>query len=252
MARLENKIALVTGSARGLGFAIAESFAKEGAKIILNDIDPEALEIAKGKLTEKGIEALTCQASVTDLESVQNMVDEISGKYEKLDVLVNNAGGIDRADLRHMDEEKSARLLELNFNSLIRCTREMFPLLKKSGKASVVNLSSIMASRHLRQLSIYSATKGAVESLTRGMAIEFAAFGIRANFIAPGFVETELTKRFTSNPRLGQALLDRTPLRRFGLPEEIAAGATFLASDESSYMTGNGLTIDGGLGLGVV
>jgi NAD(P)-dependent dehydrogenase (short-subunit alcohol dehydrogenase family) len=130
---------------------------------------------------------------------------------------------------------------------VVRVARDGFALLKASGRGSLINIASVLAHRGLRQLTAYSATKGAIIALTRGLAVEYAPFGIRVNALSPGFVETALTARALRNPTIRQALIDATPLRRLGLPEEIARAALFLASDDSSFITGADLAVDGGM-----
>ena len=127
--------------------------------------------------------------------------------------------------------------------------RDGFELLRASDNGAIVNLSSVMARKHTRQMSNYSATKGAVSALSRSVALEYAPFNIRVNYLCPGWVETALTKRFTSNPLIARGLLQQTPMDRFGLPEEVAKAALFLASDDASYITGAGLNVDGGMAV---
>src|SRR5690606_13963910 len=139
------------------------------------------------------------------------------------------------------------RIREVNLDGVVRVARDGFELLRRSGRGSLINLSSIMASRGLRQLAGYSATKGAVSALTRTLAVEYAPFNIRVNALAPGFIETALTARVLRNPAINKALLDRTPLRRFGSPDEVARAALFFASDDSAFITGAELAVDGGM-----
>ena len=139
----------------------------------------------------------------------------------------------------------------VNLDGVVRIARDGFELLKASGNASLINLASIMGHRGLRQLAGYSATKGAVAALTRALAVEYAPFGIRVNALAPGFVETALTDRVLRNPMIRKALLDQTPLRRFGAPKDVALAALFFASDDSSFVTGAELAVDGGMSSGL-
>ena len=252
MTRLEGKITLVTGSAEGIGLAIAQAYVNEGARVIISDYNQELLDKAEQGFIEQGKEVLKIYADVKEISDVKKLMEAVKSQYGSLDILVNNAGGNVRGDFRHMDEEKVTEVLETNLNGTIRCSREAFDLLKESGNACVLNLSSILANQHMRQVSVYSATKGAVEALTRGMAVEYAAYGIRVNYIAPGFIKTKLTKRFTEHPHISKALLEQTPMRRFGEPHEIANAAVFLASDEAGFITGTGLTVDGGIKSTVV
>ena len=175
------------------------------------------------------------------------MFREIGKAHGRIDVLVNNAGLNVRGDFRHMSDADWVKIREVNLDGVVRVARDGFALLHASGRGALVNIASIMAHRGLRQLTAYSATKGAVAALTRGLAVEYAPYAIRVNALAPGFVETPLTARALRNPGIQKALLDSTPMRRFGLPEEIAKAAVFLASDEASYITGAVLSVDGGM-----
>src|SRR5262249_43182018 len=139
------------------------------------------------------------------------------------------------------------KIREVNLDGVVRVARDGFALLRASGRGSLINIASIMSHRGLRQLAAYSATKGAISALTRGLAVEYAPFAIRVNALAPGFIETALTQCVLRNPQFSKALLDQTPLRRFGTPADVAKAALFFASDESAYITGAELAIDGGM-----
>jgi NAD(P)-dependent dehydrogenase (short-subunit alcohol dehydrogenase family) len=247
MRRLEDKIALVTGAGTGIGRAIAETFAREGAFVIVADLDgPSAKEVADAIVKANG-GASAHEVDVTDTAQVQGLMSGIGLSHDRLDVLVNNAGVGERSDFRHLTDEAWDRVWKTNLDGTVRCAREAFDLLKASGKASVINLSSIMASKHTRQMAVYSATKGAVSALSRSLAVEYAPYGIRVNTLLPGYVETALIGRYISNPMIAKALLTQTPLRRFGTPQDIANAVLFLASDEAAYITGAALNVDGGM-----
>lgn len=252
MGRLNERIALVTGAGDGIGRAIAKDFSSEGATVIINDLHLEKAEETAHEITTLGGTAHAICADVCDAAAVQNMMSEIDKKFDRLDILVNNAGVIVRADFRYMDEEKVSQSLETNLNGPIRCMREAFPLLQKSEHGAIVNLSSVMAEQYLRQLSLYSLTKGAVETLTRTVALEFAPFGIRVNYIAPGYIDTKMTERFLRNPYFKDALIEKTAQKRLGSPHHIAKAVTFLASDDAEFITGTGLTVDGGITLSIL
>jgi NAD(P)-dependent dehydrogenase (short-subunit alcohol dehydrogenase family) len=162
-------------------------------------------------------------------------------------VLVNNAGVGERSDFRHLDDAAWDKVWKTNVDGTVRCAREAFELLKASGNASIINLSSVMATKHTRQMSVYSATKGAVSALSRSLAVEYAPYSIRVNALCPGYVDTALIGRYMQKPMIAKALLTQTPLRRFGTPQDIANAALFLASDEAAYITGAGLHVDGGM-----
>ncbi|HTP36770.1 MAG TPA: SDR family oxidoreductase [Methyloceanibacter sp.] len=247
MRRLDDKIALVTGGGAGIGRAIAETFAREGAKIIIADRDGAAAKEVADAIVKSNGAASAHEVDVTDTAEVKKLMEEIGAAHGRLDVLVNNAGVGERGDFRHLSDEAWERVWSVNLDGTVRCAREAFDLLKASGKASIINLSSIMATKHTRQMAVYSATKGAVSALSRSLAVEYAPYGIRVNTLLPGYVETALIGRYLSNPMIAKALLTQTPLRRFGTPQDIANAALFLASDEAAYITGASLNVDGGM-----
>ena len=247
MRRLEDKVALITGGGAGIGRAIAETFAREGASVIVADLNGEiAKEVAQAIVKSNGT-ASAQEVDVTDTPQVKRLMGAIRETHGRLDVLVNNAGVGERSDFRHLSDEAWDKVWKTNLDGTVRCAREAFDLLKASGKASIINLSSIMASKHTRQMAVYSATKGAVSALSRSLAVEYAPYGIRVNTLLPGYVETALIGRYLSNPMVAKALLTQTPLRRFGTPQDIANAALFLASDEAAYITGAALNVDGGM-----
>jgi NAD(P)-dependent dehydrogenase (short-subunit alcohol dehydrogenase family) len=247
MQRLTAKIALITGAGGGIGRAIALAFAAEGAQVLATDIDGAAAEATAAEILATGTPAASRQLDVTDAKAVLEVFAALKVEHGRLDILVNNAGLNVRADFRHMTDDEWTKIRATNLDSVVRLSRDGFALLQASGRGVIVNLASIMAERGMRQLTGYSATKGAVKSLTRGMAVEYAPFNIRVTYLAPGFVETALTERVLRNKTINQALIDQTPLRRFGTPDDIARAAVFLASDEAAFITGTGLTVDGGM-----
>jgi NAD(P)-dependent dehydrogenase (short-subunit alcohol dehydrogenase family) len=249
MRRLEDKIALVTGGGAGIGRAIAETFAREGASVVVADRDGDAARKTADAITKSNGAAQAETVDVTDTHRVQALMRSLGERFGRLDVLVNNAGVGERADFRHLDDAAWDRVWKTNLDGTVRCAREAFDLMKASGKASIINLSSVMATKHTRQMSVYSATKGAVSALSRSLAVEYAPYGIRVNALCPGYVETALIRRYTANPMIAKGLLSQTPLRRFGTPQDIANAALFLASDEAAYITGAHLNIDGGMGV---
>ena len=247
MPRLKDKIALVTGSANGIGLATAQLLAAEGAHVYITDVDSAAAETAAAELVAKGLKASAMAVDVSRRQDVTALMRGIEQQHKKLDVVVNNAGINVRTDFRHMTDADWVRLREVNLDGMIRIARDAFPLMKASGNASLINLASIMGHRGMRTLAAYGATKGAISALTRGLAVEYAPFGIRVNSLAPGFIETALTERVLRIEAFSKALIDQTPLRRFGTSEDVANAVLFFASDESSYITGAELAIDGGM-----
>jgi meso-butanediol dehydrogenase / (S,S)-butanediol dehydrogenase / diacetyl reductase len=249
VGRLEGKTALITGAGGGLGLAMAKLFASEGARVFMNDIDPACAEAGAAAITQAGGAAEAICADVTLQADVDTMIAAIKRSSDRLHIVVNNAGNLLRADFRHMEDADWERVLNPHLWGTIRVTRAALPLLTAAGGASVVNLSSIMATQHSRQLSAYSTAKAAIAGLSRSLAVELAPYGIRVNYMCPGFIPTALTERYTGNPHLAKALVAQMPMRRFGTPEEVAKVALFLASDDSAYTTGEGIMVDGGMSL---
>jgi NAD(P)-dependent dehydrogenase (short-subunit alcohol dehydrogenase family) len=249
VGRLEGKIALITGAGGGLGFATAKLFAAEGARVFICDMDGAAAEASAATIIEAGGKAEGFRADVTVQADVDALVASIKRSSDRLHIVVNNAGNLMRMDFRHMADADWENVLNPHLWGTIRVTRAALPLLTAAKGASVVNLSSIMATQHMRQLSAYSTAKSAIAGLSRSLAVELAPYGIRVNYMCPGFIPTKMTDRYTNAPHVAKALLAQMPMRRFGTPEEVAKVALFLASDDSAYTTGEGIMVDGGMSL---
>ena len=250
MGRLDGRVALVTGAAAGIGYAVAQVLAEEGAHVYLADVNGSGAEAAAAVLVENGLRATPLTCDVSRGQDVTQMFRTLAAGG-RLDVVANNAGINVRSDFRHMSDADWVRIREVNLDGVVRVARDAFPLLQASGRGSLVNIASIMGHRGLRQLVGYSATKGAVAALTRGLAVEYAPYNIRVNTVSPGFVETALTERVMRQPAIKKALIDQTPMRRLGEAHEIAKAVLFLASDDASYVTGAELAVDGGMSAGL-
>lgn len=247
MGRLQDKIALVTGSGNGIGRATAELFAAEGAFVYVTDLDGAAAERVAAGIVARGGKASAAAMDVSKGQDVSAVLRRVQSDHGRLDVLVNNAGLNVRGDFRHMTDADWTKIREVNLDGVVRMARDAFDLLRESPSASLINVASIMGSRGLRQLTGYSATKGAVVALTKGLAFEYAPFKIRVNTLSPGYIETALTERILRNPAFEKWLVERTLLKRLGTVEDIAKAALFLACDDSGYMTGSELVVDGGM-----
>ncbi|TCN21097.1 SDR family NAD(P)-dependent oxidoreductase [Mesobacillus foraminis] len=253
--RLEGRVALITGAARGLGFTMAETLAKEGAAVVVNDLDGQLVEEAVTALRDKGAKADGFAANVTNKEQVISMVDHVMNTFGRLDILVNNAGGALRTPkkLEDITEEDWDLVLDVNLKGTFLVSQAAVPVMKEQG-GSIINLSSIGG----RTASIvtgvsYAAAKAGVVGFTRRLAKEVGPYGIRVNAIAPGLVLSgeRLQETWDHMPEGEQAeVLDAIPLRRLGSIQEMANAITFLASGDSSYMTGSVLDVNGGRFMG--
>jgi gluconate 5-dehydrogenase len=247
-------VSVITGAAAGLGRAIATLFADEGAFVFLADINQDQADAAATAIRNAGGGAHAVYVDVGKECDVQTLAKEIRDRFASIDILVNNAGNLIRKDFKDLGDSDWARMLDTHLWGTLRTTRALLPLLQRTGAedtTSVVNLSSLMAANQMRQFSSYSTAKAGIAGLSRSLAVEFAPYAIRVNYICPGFVPTEMTRQY-SRSRFAEALIRNIPMRRFGTPEEIAKVALFLGSNGSSYITGQGITVDGGMGISLV
>ena len=244
MARLAGKTALITGAARGIGAAIARRFAQEGADLALCDLKLDSLDSVAADARSHGVATLTRAVDVTQRAQLQAFVDAAISQFSQLDILVNNAGIFFNAPFEQTSDEQYERIMDVNVRGVFLASqiviRHWLPL---EIKGVIVNLASIGAAIAFVDSSAYCLTKGAVASLTRCLALEYGPRGIRANSMAPGIIDTPMLPSQEDNQRWAKC---RIPLRRLGQPGDVADLALFLASDESRYITGEMIFVDGG------
>ena len=248
--RLKDKVAITTGAASGIGKATALLFAEHGAKVVVADIDESGANQTVSEIRDAGNEAIYIQTDVTRSDNTERMVQETVSKYGQLDILLSSAGIAMRLPVGDLPEEDWHRCLDVNLTGVYLCAKAAIPAMQKNGGGSIINLSSIYGLVGADVRAAYVASKGGVTNLTRGMALDYAEDNIRVNCICPGFVETPLVAGVVKTPKEYQNLADRHPMRRLAQPEEIAYGALYLACDESAFVTGIALPIDGGYTAG--
>jgi len=246
--RLEGKVALITGAGEGLGRASAILFAKEGAKVIVNDIDPDAGNETVKMIKDKGEDAIFVQGDVTKDADCQRMVKVAVETYGKLTTLVNNAGGFGfLAPLTETPEKEYYNIMDVNVKSIFLVSKHAIPEMIKSGGGAIVNRGSTNAHIGFPGIAAYNAAKGAVLQLTKNMALDYLPYNIRVNAVSPGPALTQAAAAsFEQDPELEGTTVARIPMGRLAKPEEVAYADLFLASDESSYITGISLLVDGG------
>lgn len=252
MPKLEGKIAIVTGSAKGIGEGIASVMAKYGAHVLLFNRSEKVFETAK-RIREQGLKATEFQVDVTDREGVHRAVSEVHTKLGQIDILVNNAGVIRLAHFTETKDEIRDFHFNVNINGVWNMSQAVLPYMKERKYGKIVNLSSVTGYMVADPGEVaYATTKAAIIGFTRSLAAEVAAYHINVNAICPGYIETPMTGQIgkESNPdnpgAVIQRIADSVPLKRLGRPEEVGELASFLASDEASYITGTQIVIDGG------
>ena len=250
---LENKVALVTGAAYGIGFAIAEAFAQAGGKIAFNCRSREHMETALKNYADKGIDAKGYICDVTDEEQVREMVADISEKMGEIDILVNNAGIIRRIPMLEMDVEEFRKVVDIDLNSAFIMSKAVLPGMIKRRKGKIINICSMMSELGRETVSAYAAAKGGLKMLTRNIASEYGAYNIQCNGIGPGYIATPQTAPLRecqpdgSRHPFDQFIISKTPAERWGTPEDLMGPAVFLASEASDFVNGQILYVDGGI-----
>lgn len=244
-----HKVALVTGGGSGIGLAIAQTMVEHHIQTIIVGRDEQKLQAAKQQLGPL-CECISCDLS--DLNIIPSLVDQITGKYGQIDILVNNAGINLKKDFTEVSDEDFQRVMLTNVSAVFALSREVVKhQLDKGIPGSIINISSMASQYGIPKVIAYTASKSAIEGMTRAMATELSPKGIRVNCIAPGFIATEMSARALSDdPERREKVLGRTPAGKLGEPADIAATALFLASDAAKYITGVILPVDGGNSIG--
>ncbi len=246
MGRLDGKVAIITGAGSGQGAVEAKLFAGEGAKVVATDIQLEAVSKVVEEIRESGGDAAAFEHNVSSEEDWDKVVGKTVEAYGKLDILVNNAGILINKTAEDTTLEEWNRVMDVNARGTFLGIRRVIPEMRKAGGGSIVNISSIYGILGYGTAA-YNASKGAVRSLTKNVAADFAKDNIRVNSVHPGIIATPMARDAYDDPERKAAVEEMTPLGRFGQPEDVAYGVLYLASDESTYMTGAELVLDGGI-----
>ena len=249
--RLKGKVALITGGARGQGAAEAKLFVKEGAKVVIADILDEEGKKLEAEIAELGGECFYTHLDVSDSKNWDKTIETVITRFGKIDILVNNAGIAVWGTNDDTTEEIWDTVMDVNAKGVFLGTQHVIPEMKKSGGGSIINISSISGLVGQPTIQpVYNASKGAVRIFTKSTAVQYGSYGIRANSIHPGAIDTDMISHRIQGEENRNRIKTTVPLQRVAKPIEIAYGALFLASDESSYMTGSEMVIDGGVTAG--
>ncbi|MCL2484804.1 MAG: 3-oxoacyl-[acyl-carrier-protein] reductase [Endomicrobia bacterium] len=244
--KLKGKTAVITGSAQGIGRAIAEVFAQQGANVVISDINAEVSQKTSEEIKEKyGVEVLSVAANVAKLEDCENLVKSSLDKFSKIDILINNAGITKDNLVLRMSETEWDAVIAVNLKGVFNCIKAVSKPMLKQREGRIINIASVVGQMGNAGQINYSASKGGVIAMTKTCAKEFASRNILVNAIAPGFIRTAMTDKLTEDQK--KAMSDMIPLSRLGEAADIANAALFFASDDSSYITGQILAVNGGM-----
>ena len=247
MFEIPDKVAIVTGSTRGIGLAIAQAFGQAGAKIVVSSRKKENCEDGLKHLKSQGIEAISQPCNMSKRDQVEQLVNKAVSQYGRLDIVVGNAAANTfYGPLTDIEDAAFEKIFATNLQGNLWLCKAAFPYIASAGGGSVIMISSIAALRGSKGIGAYGVSKAALIQLTRNLAVEWGPSGIRVNSIAPGLIKTEFARELWEDPERVEKIENRTPLRRIGTPEAIAGVALFLASDASAYVTGQVIVADGG------
>ncbi len=249
MFNLKNKVAIITGARRGMGRTHALTLARAGAKVVVSDISLEDCQKVVEEIEKEGGQSLAVQCDVSKKKEVDEMVKKTIKKWDKIDILVNNAGICQFKPFLELTEEDWDKTININLKGYFLCAQAAAKEMAKQKRGVIINIGSIAMGQvgvGFATLAHYSASKGGIAAMTETLAIELASYNIRVNAVAPGMIDTPMVASLKQDPKTMEATLMRVPLRRAGKPEEVSNLVLFLASDESSYMTGSTVVIDGG------
>ncbi|MEW6717889.1 MAG: SDR family oxidoreductase [Chloroflexota bacterium] len=250
---LKGKVAIVTGSSRGIGEAIAYRYAQAGAKVVVSSRKIEGVQSVADQITNAGGEALALQAHVGNTEEVNNLVERTLDTYGRVDLLVNNAATNPHfGPLLTADESQWDKILDTNAKGVFRVCKAVVPHMEAQGGGKIINIVSLAGLRPSAGMGVYSISKAAVIMLTKVLAAELGHANIQVNGIAPGVIKTRFSQLLWQTPQIADAILERLPLKRFGEPDEVASLALFLASPASDYITGSIFLVDGGMDVAMV
>jgi gluconate 5-dehydrogenase len=244
---LAGRTALVTGSSSGIGLTLAAGLAGAGARVVLNGRDASRLDAAAAKLRAAGLAVEAAPFDVTDARAVADAVQRIEAEIAPIDILVNNAGMQRRAPLEQFSHEDWSTLMKTNVDSVFIVGQAVARRMITRQRGKIINVCSVQSELGRPSIAPYTASKGAVKMLTKGMAIDWGPHGIQVNGLGPGYFKTELTQALVDNPEFSAWLINRTPSRRWGDVQDLVGAAVFLASDASSFVNGHILYVDGGV-----
>ncbi|HJT22099.1 MAG TPA: SDR family oxidoreductase [Nitrospira sp.] len=248
MSRLAGKVSIITGGNAGIGESIARLFAREGSAVVVTGRRKEELERVVREIGASQGRVLAVSGSVADDVHVRQVIERTIGIFGKVDILVNNAGvGSFGKRIHELDDKEWHDVFEVNVTGVFRMTKAVIPHMLKQGSGSIINISSIASLVGIPMLPAYAASKGALDALTRALAIDYAQDGVRCNVVNPGLIDTPMAAPLLNNPEQLDPILSRYPLRRPGKPEEVAEMVLYLASDHAAWVTGGTFRIDGGM-----